>query len=276
MVIPREITAEEYEKASDEDKAMYEAGSEEGKYSFVGVNAGELKRAKERVSSEKNLVKQELEALKKKVSAFEAAKEEAEHKKVVDRADSEAVNKKWQQKYDRDIAEQKQNLAQLQDAIRQQHRNTVIENEVASSALPQFKDIVRMLYDKRVDVELGDDNIPKIVVKDEDGKVGFDTIKDLTASLKKDSRYKDILKGDSVGSGAVKQTKPDAPRPPVSDPVGRPSLEQQVRTPYSGDYGADLQKYNTYMNAPAEELEKFTGPLPDEEEDPAASIFKTF
>ena len=275
QLIPREISSEEFDKASAEDKAMYTQG-EEGKYKFVGVNAGELKRAKERVSAEKTMVKQELDVLKSKVAAFETAKEEAEHKKAVAKADSEAVDKKWRQKYERDLAEQKQHLTRLQNTIRDQHRNTVIENEVNQAALPQFKDIVRMLYDKRVDVELDPDNIPKIIVKEEDGKVSFDTIKDLTDSLKKDSRYKDILKGDSVGSGTVKQKKPDEPSPPVSDPVGRPSLEQQARTPYSGDYMADLQKYNNYMNAPAEELEKFTGPLPDEEEDPAASIFKTF
>ena len=275
MVIPREITTEQYEEATPEDKAMYEPG-EDGKYNFVGQNAGELKRAKERVSSEKNLMSQELAALKSKVREFESIKEEAEHKKAVAKADSEAVNKKWQQKYDRDLKEQKQLLEQLQTTVRQQHRQTAIDNEVSQVALPQYKEIVKMLYDRRVDVELDSDNIPTVVVKDESGQNSLETIKDLTESLKKDKRYKDILKGDSVGSGTVKQKKPDDIRQPVGDPVGRPSLEQQVRAPYAGDYAADLKKYNDYMNAPAESLEKFTGPLPEEEEDSAANIFRTY
>lgn len=275
MVIPREITTEQYEEASAEDKAMYEPG-EEGKYNFVGQNAGELKRAKERVSSEKNLMSQELAALKSKVREYESIKEEAEHKKAVAKADSEAVNKKWQVKYDRDLKEQKQLLQQLQSTVRQQHRQTAIDNEVSQVALPQYKEIVKMLYDRRVDVELDSDNIPTVIVKDEEGQNSLETIKDLTESFKKDKRYKEILKGDSVGSGTVKQKKPDDIRPPVGDPVGKPSLEQQVRTPYSGDFEADAKRYAHFRNAPAEDLEKFTGPLPDEEEDPAASIFKTF
>ena len=288
MVIPREITAEQYDEATPEDKAMYEPG-EEGKYTFVGQNAGELKRAKERVSSEKNIMSQELAALKSKVRDYETSREEAEHKKAVAKADSEAVNKKWQQKYDRDLKEQKQLLERLQTTVRQQHRQTAIENEVSQVALPQYKEIVKMLYDKRVDVELDSDNIPTIVVRDEEGKNSLDTIKDLTESFKKDKRYAEILKGESVGSGAVKQVKPDEKRPPVGDPVGQSSTGQmnvpQNLPPYGEMAGLqgqnsfsnsdmDFAKFNQFLRVPAEQIKNYTGePEVENEEE---NVFKVY
>ena len=288
MVIPREITTEQFEEASVEDKAMYEPG-EEGKYVFVGQNAGELKRAKERVSSEKNIMSQEVAALKSKVREYESAKEDAEHKKAVAKADSEAVNKKWQQKYDRDLAEQKQLLERLQSTVRQQHRQQTIDKEVEQVALPQYKEIVKMLYDKRVDVELDDDNIPTIVVKDEEGKNSLDTIKDLTESLKKDKRYSEILKGDSLGSGTVRRKKPDDKRQPVGDPVGQPSTGQMNvppdLPPYSemagqqgqnplGASNAEFAKFNRFLRIPAEQIKDYIGEPPEEaEEDNAFRAF---
>ena len=256
MPIERKLTAEQYEAAPDEDKALY-APEEDGSYKFVAENVGQLKRGKERLSAEKLALSQDYAALKDKVAQYEAEKEEAERKKAVQKSDTEEVNRKWKAKYDRDLTLQKEQLTRLQSTIRNQHRESVIESEVSSVALPQYKEIVRMLYDKKVDVELDSDNIPRVVVKDDDGTKSFDSIKDLTASFKKDKRYKDILKADSAGSGTSKRTKADDGRPPtVGDQVGQPSLGLNV--PQGQDMGV-IHQQPQYMTGPTgfEEFNQF-------------------
>lgn len=289
MPIERKLTAEQFESAPEEDKLLYVA-DEDGSYKFVGENVGQLKRGKERLSAEKHALSQNYAALKDKLAQYEADKEEAERLKDVQKSNTEAVEAKWKKKYDRDLAQQKEQLTRLQNTIRGQHRASAIAAEVSEVALPQYKELVYMLYDKRVDVELDTDNIPRVVVKDQEGKNSLDSIKDLTESFKKDKRYKDILKADSAGSGTVKQLKAnDGQIPPVGDSVGQPSLGlnvpqgqtfgvpqgQELGVPQGQNLGMSPQnlgglsheQFNHFIRTQnPEELAKFTGPLPPETE----------
>ena len=284
MPIERKLTAEQYDAAPDEDKSLY-APDEDGSYKFVAENAGQLKRGKERLAAEKHSLSQDYAALKDKVAQYEAEKEETEHKKAVAKSKTEEVEARWKKKYDRDLGIQKEQLARLQSRIRDQHREGVINAEVNDVALPQYKEIVRMLYDKRVGVDLDADGVTQVVIKDEDGGNSLDSIKDLTASFKKDKRYKEIFKADSVGSGTVKQAKANDGRiPPVGDSVGHPSLGVAVpqglnagmNVPQGQDFSANMamggmsvehERFNQFLREQnPETIAKFTGPPPTEPE----------
>lgn len=263
MVIKRTLTADEYNGASQEDKDLYRA-NDDGGYDFIGENAGALKRGKERLASEKTSLNQEYLAMKEKLREYESEKEEAARKQDLQKADSQKVDERWRKKYDKDLQEQKDHLTRLQNTIKSQHREGVINNVVNEVALPQYKEIVKMMYDKRVDVELDADNVPRTVIKDVDNNATQDSIKELTKEFRKDTRYADIFKTDSKGRGTVENKATPLPQSPQQQ---FPYQEQQMELGDSHKGALPITNqldFAKFMNAHPNELKNYTGDLPPE------------
>lgn len=270
MPIQRTLTAEEYEEFPQEDKDLYTQAAD-GSYKLDVENVGALRRANERVKADKTLLSQEYEAMKEKLAKYESEKEAAEQKKQLDKEDIQKNDARWRAKYDKDLAEAKQQYVALQNLIKAQHRQKVIDEAVAETSAPQYKEIVRMLYDKRVDVEIDHDNVPRSIIKDNEGNVTSDTIKDLTKEFRRDKRYADILKSDPVGSGTVKRKKADDQLPPVGDLTGHQSSQRvfsghpsSQRRDTAYQLPEEFDKINSFRQANPDKLESFTGPLPPE------------
>ena len=220
MPIERSLTSEQFQALPEIDKPLYEA-NDSGGYTFNGGNVGALKRAKDHEVAKRRDVTKELESIKKQLASIESAKAEAEHNKTVETQNNEALNKSWQEKYDKAIAKEQERSNKLQESIRRSHRETVIENLTNELSVPKFAHLVKPMIEKRIDVKLNDDGLPQTIIKDTEGKETANTIKDLTEELRGDKRNADVLKDMPVGSGTTDQPKSKDLQ--VRDPKVEPS-----------------------------------------------------
>ena len=216
--IKRELTAEEFESASGDDQSLY-SKTDEGKYVFVGENAGELSRAKTRVAAERDkLARERDEALKQLAELKEAGQAKADEREVKT-ADAKAIHEKWQTRHAKELGERDQQIKGLQQLILSSKRDQIINDLANELALPEtvelFKPFLRERIEMQFDKTTGQ---PTPVVYDSDRQVTADTIQDLTKEIKKDKRYHKFLKGAEVGSGATKPKTPD-----VNAKIGDPA-----------------------------------------------------
>ena len=220
MPIERSLTTEQYQALPEIDKPLYEA-TDSGGYQFSGGNVGALKRAKDHEVAKRRDVTKELESIKKQLASIESAKADAEHNKAVETQNNEALNKSWQEKFDKAIAKEQERSAKLQESIRRSHLESVINDVTNDLSVPKFAHLVKPMIEKRIDVKLNDDGRPQTIIRDLEGNETENTIKDLTKELRADKRNADVLKDIPVGSGTTDQPKSQDLQ--VSDPKVEPS-----------------------------------------------------
>lgn len=204
MTIPRTLTAEEFKGAPVEDQALY-APTDDGNYSFIGENAGELRRAKLRASGDADKIAKERDALKLKIAEYEKAQLEAEHAEKVKSNDVKEVDAAWKTKHEKEIQAREEKINALTQRILRQERDATIDKIATDIALPENVHLVKLMLKDRIDFTIDANGQTQPVVLDEEKKVTRDSIKDLTKEITKDKRNAHILKGvDDYGSGATK------------------------------------------------------------------------
>lgn len=217
MVIQRELTTEEFDKASVDDQALY-SKTDEGKYVFVGENAGELSRAKTRVAAERDKAAKERDELLKQLQELRASTEAKKDERDVQTSDAKAIDEKWRTRHAKELGERDQKIQNLEQSILKSKRDQVIQGLAVELGLPETVELFKPLLRERVDMQFDKSTGQPIpVIYDADGRVTSDTLSDLTKELKKDKRYHRLLKGAEVGSGATKPKTPDVPAK-VGDP----------------------------------------------------------
>ena len=152
--IVRELATAEYEALPDVDKNLYVAG-EDGKYTFVGENAGELKRGKLRLSQEKEELRIKMSELEKQLKGQEDANADAD--KARKAADAEKLDAAWKGKYDADVGARDARIKALEANIIRQHKAATIAKMVAEHALPDKKGHLELYLKQHLKSELGED-----------------------------------------------------------------------------------------------------------------------
>lgn len=246
MAIQRELTTDEFNAASVEDKALYSPG-EGGKFIFVGENAGELRRAKARISSDLDVVSKERNELRAQLESYQKAKEQTDHDDKVKTKDVKTIDESWKARVAKLEQANAEKVSKLERHIIKSNRDSTITELANSLALPEFVDVFKSVLRERIGVKLDTDFAPIPVVYDSAGKETRDTIKELTADIKKDSRYKRLLKGaDLRGSGAT-----DSQQPASLPRIGDQGKQAQVSN-LSTNFGR-------FLEAPPDQLEKMLG-----------------
>ena len=210
MVIPRTLTADEFKAAPADDQALYAQG-EDGSYSFVGENAGELRRGKIRVSTDLNKAQRERDSALQKLAEYEQKQEDAAKEKEAKEAkstqDVKKIEEYWQTKMNREIKSRDEQINKLRNASLTQYQNSIISAQASKLALPEHEYVIKLALEKRVKATLDNDGNPQTVIYGNDGQPSHDTLEDLAKEMKKDPRFKTLLKGAEVGSGTTKPQK---------------------------------------------------------------------
>lgn len=207
MVIPRTLSADEFKAAPSEDQSLYAKG-DDGSYSFVGENAGELRRGKIRVSTDLTKAQRERDAALQKLAEIEQREEavakEKEEKEAKASKDVKKIEEYWQTKMNREIKSRDDAIAKLRNSALKQYQDGIISSQASKLALPDHEYVVKLALEKRIKATMDSDGNPQTVIYGSDGQPGHDTLEDLAKEFKKDPRFKSLLKGAEVGSGASK------------------------------------------------------------------------
>ena len=221
--IVRELATAEYEALPDVDKNLYVAG-EDGKYTFVGENAGELKRGKLRLSQEKEELRIKMSELEKQLKGQEDANADAD--KARKAADAEKLDAAWKGKYDADVGARDARIKALEANIIRQHKAATIAKMVAEHALPDKKGHLELYLKQHLKSELGEDGAPRVIVLDGDEKDTRLSLDKLMEQLHTDKSINHTLRGTS-GSGADDETG-NKPTPTPAHPIGDPGQQKEL------------------------------------------------
>ena len=221
--IVRELATAEYEALPDVDKNLYAAG-EEGKFTFIGENAGELKRGKLRLSQEKEELRNKMTELEKQLKGKEDANADAEIARKA--ADAEKLNTAWKSKFDTEVGARDSRIKALEANIIRQHKAAVISKMVAEHALPDKKGHLELYLKQHLRSELGEDGTPKIIVLDGDEKETHLKLDKLMEQLHTDKSINYTLRGTS-GSGADDEPG-NKPAPTPAHPIGDPGQPKEL------------------------------------------------
>ena len=245
MAIKRELSTDEFNKVPAEDKSLYSPG-EDGKYLFTAENAGELRRAKARISQDLDVISRERDELKKQLDAIEKTKVQTDFEKTIKTGDAKKIDEEWRAKYAKAEQQFSEKFSQLGANIVREKRASLVEKLANELALPEHVHAFKSVLRERFTVELDDDHNAKVIVYDSKGDTTRDTLDDLTADLKNDNNYKRLLKGADYGSGASR-----TPTPAKLPLFGDQSKPAQ---------GSDLRSsFGNFLNAPPDQLEKMLG-----------------
>lgn len=228
--IKRELTAEEFKAATPEDQALYTKG-DDGNYQFIGENAGELRRAKSRVSTDLSKVTRERDAALSKLAEYEQQQEDASREKEAKAtADVKKIDEYWKAKYNKELQSKDQQIEKLNQSIIRQYRDSIISSQASKLALPEHDYVIRLALGQRIHATLDLDGQPQTVIHDMDGRPGHDTLEDLTKEFKKDPRFRPLLKGADVGSGTAKPAQ-QQPQPQPQQTTAESSSPTRPATP---------------------------------------------
>ena len=221
MVIPKTLTAEEFKSAPPEDQALYSKGEDES-YTFVGENAGELRRGKSRVSAALEKVQRERDEALSKLNDYEESKAQAElakEEQAKEAADAKQIDEYWKGKHQKEIKAKDEIINKLNQSIINQYRDSVITTQASKLAMPEHDYVIKLALRQRINATIDSEGRPQTVVYDQDGRPGHDTLDDLAKEFKKDPRFKSLLKGAEVGSGTAKPQEASAPPASVKEPA---------------------------------------------------------
>ena len=242
MSIKREISSDEFNKASVEDKALYSPG-EDGKYLFTAENAGELRRAKARISQDLDVAIKERDELRKQLESIEKTKVQTDFEKTIKTGDAKKIDEEWRAKYSKAEQQFSEKFSKLGQNIIKEKRTSLVEKIANEMALPEYAEAFKSVLRERFTVELDDEHNAKVVVYASDGTSTRDTLDDLTKELKGDNRYKRLLKGADVGSGATRTPTPA--KLPLFGDQSKPAQGSDLRS-----------RFGSFLNAPPDQLEQ--------------------
>ena len=218
MGIEKLLTEEQFKEYPEEDQSLYVKG-QDGKYAFVGENAGELRRAKIRVAADLTKAQRERDEALKKLAEKEQSHEEAEREKEIkSTTDVKKIEEYWQTKLNKVIQEKDATIQRWEQSALNQYRDSLITSQAAKLALPEHEYVVKLALEKRINAKMDAEGRPQTVIYDAHGQAGHDTLDDLIKEFKADSRFKRLLKGSEHGSGTVKQQTDQPPAPPSTEP----------------------------------------------------------
>lgn len=245
MTIQRTLSADEFRGASAEDQALY-AEADDGNYTFVGENAGELRRGKTRLSADLAKTARERDELAAKLAEYERGKEEAAHEKETKASvDAKRIDEYWKAKHAKELKAKDDHIKRLEQSALRQYRDSIVTSQASKLALPEHEYVIKLALEKRINATLDSEGKPQTVIYDSDGRAGHDSLADLEKEFKKDARFKKLLKGADVGSGTA--TPPPAKM--LKDDKPSISLQQQ-----SKDTAAELSAFRA---AAPDRLAKF-------------------
>lgn len=228
MVIPKTLSADEFKAAPPEDQALYSKG-EDDSYTFVGENAGELRRGKSRVSAALEKVQRERDEALAKLTDYEESKAQAElakEEQAKEAADAKQIDEYWKGKHQKEIKAKDEIINKLNQSIINQYRDSVITSQASKLAMPEHDYVIKLALRQRINATIDSEGRPQTVIYDQDGRAGHDTLDDLAKEFKKDPRFKSLLKGNEVGSGTAKPQEPSSPPASRKETPNQPIEEQ--------------------------------------------------
>lgn len=212
--IPRTLSADDYLSLSADDRVLFEK-DEGGKYKFMAENAGELRRAKERISAKEKEQREELRELKERMLQLEDSRgggqqdAEALAREKREKAEIERLEQMYKSKLSKKDEELNAKLKEIADreaayvGYRRTREVDRVANEIANELaispylmLPHIK--------SRLGYELveGKDHV---FVADSSGQRTHETIDDLKKSLKEDKRFAAAIKAYDGDEGLSMQ-----------------------------------------------------------------------
>ena len=260
MSIKRELTADEFKAASAEDQALYSKGDGDN-YTFIGENAGELRRAKSRVATDLSKVTRERDAALSKLAEYEQQQEDASREKEAKAtADVKKIDEYWKAKYNKELQSKDQQIEKLNQSIIRQYRNSIISSQASKLALPDHDYVIQLALGQRIHATLDPDGNPQTVIHDLDGRPSHDTLEDLAKEFKKDPRFRPLLKGNEVGSGTAKPVTPP-PQPQAQQQQTTTEASTPTRPPAPQFQQAPIEEaannFRRFSEAGPEPLAKF-------------------
>ena len=224
MSIEKFLTEEQYKEYPEEDRNLYVQG-QDGKYAFVGENAGELRRAKIRISADLTKTQRERDEALKKLAEIEQSQEEsAREKEVKSTTDVKKIEEYWTAKLNKVVQEKDATIKRWEQSALNQYRDSLITSQAAKLALPEHEYVVKLALEKRINAKMDSEGRPQTVIHDVHGQPGHDTIDDLVKEFKADTRFKTLLKGNDHGSGTVKPQEQATTKPDTGDPPSMKSV----------------------------------------------------
>jgi len=164
----------------------------------------ELRRAHEREKQERKAAQKAL----KDIQEAQAAKDEEariEREKAAKAAgDVDALQKSWQEKYDRDIAAERAKwepqVASMESDLTREMIDRHATSLAASLALPGSEEVLFPHIRNRLRIETRDGKRVTVVV-DKEGKASAATIEDLKKEIIADKRFAPLLVGSRANGG---------------------------------------------------------------------------
>lgn len=199
------ITKEQYEQLPDFMKSMFVKSDDGGYISKEAEDNGALKRAKDRERDAKKEAQKRAKELEDELQAYRDKEEKEKDDKAKKEGDIEAFNKKWQKKYDEDIAKKDAEIANLNSEV----SSLVIDTQARSlaEAISTVPDLMVDVLKKRLSLDR-ENGKPIARVLDANGEPTPMTLEELGAEFQNNEKYSAIMVA-SKASGGAKSSDPD-------------------------------------------------------------------
>ena len=200
MAMTRRITKAVYDKLSDELKKEYKLDADEKNATLDLTDyedPAELRRAKDREAQDARDLRTELRETKSALEALQA-------KDGKGNKDIETLERSWQEKLDAEKAKLQTRLDKLTRDATDGHRGALARD--LANKLSTDPDIILPHIERRIQVELNENDERVTKILDADGKISAKTLSELESDILADKRFSRILKGSNASGGSADRT----------------------------------------------------------------------